>query len=798
MNSAATLGRAVDLLRRGSTEQAAALCRELIRVQPRDAQALHLLGVIALQQNDTDAGIAFLHRSLAAEPDQPFVCCNLGNALQEIGHADAALGYYQRALQLAPDFAGAFYNLGNALTALDRTEEALASFDRAVALEPEHADAHNNRGNALLKLGRAEAALECYRRALSARPDFALALGNCARALRVLQRYPEAVAIYDRMLTAQPNDGDTLLERGAALLELQRPSEALASLDRAVALQPRASGAWYHRATARLALEEFDRALPDYEESLRLEPEFPEALVGRARALRGLRRSAEALADIERAARLQPGSPDIHYLHAVILRELERPEAAAAGFARVLELAPGYAYARGNLLQTRLQSCDWTDWEASVARVVQEVAAGTRVCLPGPFIPVAGTAAEQLACTRLFVADKHATPRTPLWTGARYRHRRIRVAYVSADFREHPVSRLLAGVIEQHDRERFETLAISLREPPRSSFVARLEQAFDRFIDVTGRGDREVATLLRELEIDIAVDLMGFSGNARTAIFAHRPAPVQVNYLGYTATMALPCIDYIIADRIVIPEADLGAYTEKVAYLPGSYLPSDDTRTIAAETPTRAHWGLPDGGFVFCCFNTHYKINPGCFAIWMRLLAATPGSVLWLAEGSSAVSGNLRAAAAYVGIAPERLVFAPRVPAAADHLARHRLADLFLDTTPFNAHATASDALWAGLPVLTCQGATFAGRVASSLLTAAGLPELISSSLEAYEAKALELAATPLRLAELRGRLERHRSTLPLFDTTRYCRHLEAAYTLMWQRAERGETPRHLTVEPLR
>jgi len=793
MNSPAVLAQAVDHFHHGREEQAAALCRELIRAQPRDAQALHLLGVIALKQDDNEAGIAFLHRSLAAEPDQPFACCNLGNALQEIGHADAALGYYQRALELMPDFAGALYNQGNALATLDRTAEALASFDRALALEPDHADAHNNRGNVLLKLGRAEEALASYRHALVARPDFPLALGNCARALRALGRPQEALVIYDRLLGAQPDDVEALLERGATLLELGRFVDALGSLDRAVVVQPHAAAAWYHRATAHLSLGEFGHALPDYEEALRLEPDLPEALIGRARALRGLRRSAEALADLERAAQLNPGSADTLYLRAVVLRELSRPEEAAVGFARVLELAPHYEYALGNLLQVRLQSCDWTDYAASAERLTRAVSEGERVCLPGPFISVARTAAEQLECTRSFIADKHATPRAPLWTGERYRHGRIRVAYVSADFREHPVAQLLAGVLEQHDRERFETMAISLRAAPRSPFVTRLQRACNHFIDVSTRRDQEVATLLRELEIDIAVDLMGFSGNARTAIFTHRPAPVQVSYLGYVATMALPCIDYIIADRIAVPEAERGCYTEKVVYLPDTYLPGDDTRTIAA-TPTRAECGLPERGLVFCCFNTHYKINPDCFAVWMRLLAATPGSVLWLAGGTSVVESNLRAAAAGAGITGERLVFAPRLPAAAEHLARYRLADLFLDTLPFNAHATASDALWAGLPILTCQGGTFAGRVAASLLTAAGLAELVTASLEEYAAKALELAAAPARLAELRARLESNRATLPLFGTERYCRHLEMAYTLMWQRAERGEAAQHLAV----
>jgi predicted O-linked N-acetylglucosamine transferase (SPINDLY family) len=343
----------------------------------------------------------------------------------------------------------------------------------------------------------------------------------------------------------------------------------------------------------------------------------------------------------------------------------------------------------------------------------------------------------------------------------------------------------MAGLFELHDRERFETIAISLRPPQDSPIGRRVRAAFDRFIDVSTCSDKEVAALMREMEVDIAVDLTGNTDGSRPAIFAQRPAPIQVNYLGYAGTMASPHFDYLLADRVVIPEADRSFYTEEIIYLPHCYQPNDSKRVVAERTPTRAECGLPASGFVFCCFNAHYKIAPPMFDVWMRLLRSVEGSVLWLPEGRDTVMGNLRREATARGVEPERLVFAPRVAAMEDHLARYRVADLFLDTLPFNAHTTASDALWAGLPVLTCQGQSFAARVAASLLTAADLPELITSSLIDYEALARRLATTPSELAGLRNRLAEQRYLTPLFDTDRFRGDIESAYVRMWQRLKR-------------
>jgi protein O-GlcNAc transferase len=766
MSAAEKFKQALASLQQGQTAATMALCREVLRHQPDHADALHLLGVISLQNGDGPGGIELLRRSIRINPAQAFAHCNLGNALRDIQKPKAALASYGIALQLMPNFAGAFYGRGNALMDLKRNAEALESFDRAIALQPDYAEAFNNRGNALSGLGHRERALESYRQAAK-RADFVLASRNCADMLFELKRFDEAVVFYDRVIGGDA-DMRAQCNRGHCLMALARPAEALDSFDAALAL----------------------------------DPDSVEVLYARGMAQRVLKQHAKALADFERAAALTPDSADILYRRAEALRDLRRVEEAAVCFQRVLALTPERDFALGNLHHARLQLCDWTDYHATVARLVGAVEAGHRACFPGQFLSVVDSAAAQHRCASLAEHGQgdpaRGTPArglTALWRGERYAHDKIRVAYISADFREHPVSVLLVGVLEHHDRERFEIIGVSLSPPDESPLGERVTRAFDRVVDVSRLSDAAAAALLRTLEIDIAVDLMGLSGSSRPAIYGYRPAPAQVCYLGYTATTALPGMDYIIGDTVVIPSRDEAHYTERVIYLPDCYQPSDSRRAIGVaevDPPSREQCGLPSG-FVFCCFNSHYKITPDVFALWMRLLHAVPGSVLWLSDGTPAATDHLRRAAAEAHLS-ERLIFAPRLENAAAHLARYGLADLFLDTLPFNAHATASDALWAGLPVLTCQGGAFAGRVASSLLLAVGLPELVTNFLEEYEATARSLALEPARLVALRARLLRNRDTHPLFDTARYCRHLESAFASVRERSERGEAPASITV----
>ena len=381
-----------------------------------------------------------------------------------------------------------------------------------------------------------------------------------------------------------------------------------------------------------------------------------------------------------------------------------------------------------------------------------------------------------------------------MWRGERYSHDRIRIAYISTDFRDHVVADAIAGCFEHHDKTRFETTAISLGPNDGSAMRRRIEVAFDRFIDVQTLSDAAAAEMVRDLEIDVAIDLNGYSGEARTGILARRPAPVQVNYFGYPGTMAVPFIDYIIADHWLIPEEHRVYYSEQVVYLPHTYLPSDRKRPVATEAPTRAGEGLPAAGFVFACLHNAFKIGPELLDIWARLLHGIENSVLWFLEDNAGASTNLKRESECRGINPNRLVFAPRKPLA-DHIARLSLGDLFLDTLPYNAHTSASDALWAGLPVLTCPGNTFASRVAAALLCAIGLPELVTASLAEYENLARALAQDPGRLAALRLRLVRNRDTEPLFDTAGFTKDLESAYRTMCERQQRGLPAASFSIE---
>lgn len=372
-------------------------------------------------------------------------------------------------------------------------------------------------------------------------------------------------------------------------------------------------------------------------------------------------------------------------------------------------------------------------------------------------------------------------------------HDKIRLGYVSTDFREHATAHLIAELFEVHDRARFEIFAYSLGQDDQSNMRARLAGSFDHFLSCEDHADVETARMIADAEIDILVDLNGFTRGARTNVFAHRPAPIQVNYLGYAGTMAAPYIDYIIGDAITLTNADQAAYSEKLVTLPHCYQPNDRRRFIADDGITRRDWGLPEEQIVFCCFNNSYKILPATFTCWMRILTAVEGSVLWLLADNQTAMQNLRKEAEARQIDPSRLIFAERTKPA-QHLARHRLADLFLDTLPYNGHTTASDALWAGLPVLTQSGKTFAGRVAASLLSAVGLPKLIAQTTEEYERLAIQLATCPDVLAGIKAALAQNRTTAPLFDTVLYARHIEAAYRLMYERYRAGLAPDHICV----
>ena len=594
-----------------------------------------------------------------------------------------------------------------------------------------------------------------------------------------------------------PNSPDAYYNRGCALQKLERDEEAIECFERALALKPDYLEAKFNYGTSLLRVKRYAGALTAFESVVRATPLDAEAWHNRAGALLGLERTREAIACYGRALELAPESTKTLSKRGGVLMGLRCFEEAARDFEKVAARDPELEQALGNLTYSRLHVCDWRDFDKNRQAIDAALRDGKPVIPPLSYIIFGSSPELQRRCAQFWSAKEYPPASDPLWNGERYRHEKIRVGYVSADFRTHAVAFLIAGVIERHDRDAFEIIGISLGKDDDTEMRTRLKGAFDRFIDVHKATDREAAALMREHEVDIAVDLMGYTGGCRTGIFAQRPAPIQVNYLGFPGTMGTSFIDYIIADRIVIPEQDLQYFDEKVVYLPDTFQPNDAIRRVAETSPIRTAEGLPENSFVFCSFNNSCKILPETFEIWTRLLKAVDGSVLWLPEYFPAEPGNLKREAAARGIDPARLVFAKLVATPEEYLARLPLADLFLDTLPYNAHTTASDALWMGVPVLTRVGTTFAGRVAASVLTAIGLPELITQSAAEYEATALRLARDPAELAAIRTKLSKNRADHPLFDTRRYCRNLEAAYVVMWNRYMRGEPPTHVSAGPV-
>jgi protein O-GlcNAc transferase len=715
--------------------------------------------------------------------------------LQEVRRFEEALDSYARALQIRPDYAEAYNNRGVALQEVRRFEEALDSYARALQIRPDYAEAYNNRGVALQNLKRFDDALDSFERALQIRPDYAEAYYNRGDALRELKRFEDALDSYARALEINPDNVDAHSNRGVALQELKRFDDALDSFERALKLKPDYAEAYNNRGVALQELKRFDDALDSYARAVQIKPDYAEAYNNRGFALQELKRFDDALDSYARALEIKPDYAQAHSNLGGVLQELKRFEDALGSYERALRINPDCDWLYGLWVYTRLQLCEWSDLASQVSAVVARIGQGKRTTSPFPVLALVDSLSVQRKAAETWVREKHPPSRVlPSLVKRRPRHDKIRVGYFSGDYRDHPVAFLIAEMFERHDRSRFEVTALSFGPDTQDEMRKRMERAFDRFIDVRVKSDLDVVRLARTMELDIAVDLGGFTEGSRPNLFALRAAPLQVNYLGYPGTMGAEYIDYIVADQTLIPKESHEQYSERIVYLPNSYQVNDRKRPIAGKEFSRAELGLPATGFVFCCFNNSFKINPDTFDGWMRILRQVTGSVLWLAAVNETAANNLRKEAESRGVAAGRLLFARRMASSPEHLARYRTADLFIDTLPYNAHATASDALWAGLPVLTRRGESYAARVGASLLNAIGLPELVTTTPEQYEATAIELASNPARLAEFKDRLRRNRLTMPLFDTEQFTRHLENAYTQMYERYQADLSPEHIYV----
>jgi protein O-GlcNAc transferase len=785
---ALTAHKAGDLVRAGRGY------RLVLKRAPRHFDSLRLLGLVEHQCGRQEQALRFVRQALDVDPMSAEALADCGLILSALNQCESALASYDRAAAIRPTYVEALTNRAAVLREMGLLAEALSSLDKALSVRSDYAVALYNQGMILCDVGRYDASLMSLNKLLAVCPDHAEALNKRGHALLCLQHFGEALANLDRALIIVPRLPEALEARGNLLRQLGRHSDALESYDRSLAINPSYSNGLTNRGNGLFEINRYEEALTNYNRALQITPQSPEILYNRGNALVGLRRYREALSDYNDVLLVKHDHLDAICNRATLLAELKQYQEAANEYQRLIALKPDYDYALGSMLHCRMHCCDWQSWDEIKRSIVDGLRRGERRVSPFVFGAVSDSAADQLLASQIWMRDKCPPAPEPIRHPTHYRHDRIRLAYVSADFCDHPMSRLLVDLIERHDKKRFEVTAISFAPDSLSPLKARIKAGFERFIDVRWSSDKDVAKLLTRSETDIAIDLMGFTRGGRPGIFTLRPAPIQVNYLGYAGTMAASYIDYILADEHVIPLSDKLHFVENVVYLPDCHQPNDPALEISERTPSRAEVGLPEKGFVFCCFNNSYKITPWMFDVWMRLLAQTEGSVLWLFKANHAVERHLQRAAEERGVESCRLVFAPHAKLP-DHLARHRLADLFLDTLPYNAHTTANDSLWAGLPILTCPGASFGSRVASSLLIAVGLPELIAGSLEEYEAIALSLTRNPALLSALRMRLSENRLTFPLFNAERFCHHVEAAYVTMWERNQRGETPTSFAVE---
>lgn len=791
--------QALSCHRRGRLAEAESLCRQALQLQKDHFGGLTLTGILLAQTGRAAEAAPLLERAARAAVREPSAHNNYGNVLRDLRRYTEALASYQRALALKPDYVDALYNCGVVLYELERFEEALSAYDQAVALQSDHTAAHGNRGATLRRLERHEEALQSYRRALELAPHDAAAHNNLGVALQQLGQLDEALASYARALQLAPRYTEALRNRGNALCTQGSMQAACESYRQALALDPGDAVTWSGLGATLRRAGDFEGALTSYRRALEIDPANAETHYNLGNLLRDRGELEQALEHYQRALAVRPGHLEAWQNQGDTLQRLGRFAEALDSYQHALQVDGAHPWLYGFWIGARMLVCDWRDLDSHLPALLSGIEAGERLVAPFTALALVDSPHLQRQAAQIWMRE-HCPERTelprierPEASAGWARDARIRIGYYSADYYAHATAVLAEELFRRHDRASFEIIAFDFGLKRPDEMTRHLTTAFDRFVDVRELSNLQVAQLSRELQIDIAVDLKGYTLDERAGIFSYRAAPVQVSYLGYPGTMGAAYMDYLIADAALIGEHERDGYTEKIAYLPHSYQVNSRSRPGVEGRSSREQHGLPAQGFVFCCFNNPYKIHPSMFEVWMRVLERVPDSVLWLLDNGAAACANLRAAAHTHGVDPARLVFAPRATLP-QHLGRHSVADLFVDTLPYNAHTTASDALWAGLPVVTCAGEAFASRVGASLLGAIGLRDLVTHSLEHYEQLLVELATQPARLAEVRERLARNRLTTPLFDIERYTRHLEDAYRQMYARYRAGLPPEHLFV----
>ncbi len=790
---------AIAHLKAGRLAEATALFERVIAENPENWQSIHLLGLVAYKQGLLQRAAQLIRQCLTINPTLAEGYSDLSVILKDIGDLDDAQAACERALALKPDFHPAYSNLGNIMKAFGKLQDAAECYQRAIEISPNFADGYANLGSVLLLQGKTEEALDSCLRAVEIAPSSVDALIGFSHALRAAGEFDDAIAICRRAIELRPDYGPPYSDLGCVLQEAGRYDEAIRAHRKALELAPNYAQAHNNLGIAFKDLGRYREALESYNAALSLKPDYTDAYSNMGVVLGLLGQNKDAVGAYRRALELDPRLLVAYINLAAALSEQDLLSDAIATYAKALTIDPDNPAALVDHYHLRREACDWDGLAAAEQRILSSTYRRGKRVPSFPILNIPCDAEDHLLSAREWskgLSRPIATPFTYRPPRSAAAQNRLRIGYVSADFYSHATTNLMAELVERHDRRRFEVFGYCFSPNDASAMRRRITAAFDQFVPISQMPHAEAAERINRDGVDILIDLKGYTTHARTEIFACRPAPIQVNYLGYPGTMGADFIDYIVADEFTAPMDQQPFFDENIVHLPGCYQPNDTKRSVAADCPSRRDCGLPERGFVFCSFNSSYKITPEMFGLWMRLLNDVSGSVLWLLESNSLMRENLRRKAVSLGVDPARLVFAPKMELSV-HLARHRHADLFLDSLPVNAHTTASDALWAGLPMLTCAGETFVSRVCGSLLKAVGLTELITYSLDQYERTALGLARNPDTLAQIRAQLARTRMNAPLFDIETYTKGLEAAYEHMSELREKGKEPRAFSVNDI-
>jgi protein O-GlcNAc transferase len=794
--------RATRHHRCGHLKEAEKICSQILASRPDHSYALNLSGLIAFEGGNYDEAINRLRRAIAKNPQFPYLYKNLGKVYQRQGLLDRAAACYGKAHELNPGDVQALYEAGCIYLNTAQQDRAIVCFETAIKLKPDHIQALFKLGVALTKKDRLEDAVACYLRCIQLEPWLAETYNNLGLVYKDQGKVREAIVFFKKATEIKPQLPQAHCNLGNIYKEQERHREALDKYREALKADPQHLEACFNLGLVFDALGRGQNAVLSYRKALKIKPDFIEALNNLAVCLQNQGRIREAIFCFEKAIKLSTDIAPVYHNLSLLYAYHERYSEAISCSKIALEIDPYFPEARQAIVDQLRNVCDW----GAIAKFEKHSGGqGEKkaVAVSGlSSIPVVGSFDNQDPRVQLEVAKNRsqAFEKSIALSATRFDHasrrrdtNKITIGYLSNNFRDHPTAQLVCRIFELHDRKKFATHCYSYGKNDGSAYRNRIENGCDKFVDLLDFNAEEAAKQIFSDNVQILVDLNGYTAFSRMDICALKPSPIQVRYLGLAGTTGASFFDYLITDAIVTPDEHAPFYTEKFVFMPHSYQVNNNRQAVANQSLNRKRLSLPANGFVFGSFVTSYKIDQYLFHTWMNILARVHGSVLWLLKRSKATLKNLRKEAVCRGIDPNRLIFAEKLPKSA-HLDRLGLTDLALDTRSVNGAATTSDALWVGVPVLTLQGSHFVSRMSSSILTAIGLPELITYSLKSYEDLAVELATDPARLRTIKDKIEKKRITEPLFDTKRFVRNLENAYEQIWQIYTAGELPRPIKV----